>query len=209
MKKIIWNSILTTLVATLLLCGVLLLSCACFFPATMMELSYSLGMDSSAMRYAERAYNRFEAAEYAAFAMEIAADNGLYADTERFAEDLLSCADFEAFARKQDVNYAQGGNESNRSQTTYKQYVYVKLCLAQYRLGKGETAADRAASSLKIGEFPQNNALAALLLYALSDGDAAVVSAVSEKINAVEEGALSAADAAYLSEMKRLASSFA
>lgn len=207
MKKIIWNSILTTLVSTLLLCGVLFLSCACFFPATMMELTYSLGMDSTAMRYAERAFNRFEAAEYAAFAMEIAADNDLYADTERFAEDLLCSADFESFARKQDVNYAQGGNETDRSQTTYEQYVYVKLCLAQYRLGKGEVAVARAASSLKIGEFPKNNALAALLLYAIRDGDKAIVSAVCEKIDVIEESALSVSDAAYLSEMKRLASS--
>lgn len=53
-----------------------------FFPPTVMELSYNVGWDRTAMRYAEKSYERFGESYYAAFAMEIAVSEGMDEETE-------------------------------------------------------------------------------------------------------------------------------
>lgn len=211
MNKIIWKSILATLVSTLLLCGVLALACVCFFPPTVMEFSYSVGWDKTAMKYAQKSYERFGEAYYAAYAMEIAADLNLDEQTEVYAEELLSCADFESFCTGEDARFsANAGQEEPRKQGTYRQYVYVTLCLAKYRLKKTDDAVERAAASLGAEEgagcreFPQNNALAAVLLYALKDGDTSTVQKISAFVSATDEAALSQSDKEYLAAMKNL-----
>lgn len=211
MNKIIWKSILATLVSTLLLCGVLALACVCFFPPTVMEFAYSVGWDKTAMKYAQKSYERFGEAYYAAYAMEIAADLELDGQTEVYAEELISCEDFESFCTGEDARFSADAEEGEkREQGTYRQYVYVKLCLAKYRLSKTDEAVERAAASLsgKEGgvcrEFPQNNALAAVLLYALKDGDTQTVNKISAILSATDDTALSQNDKEYLAAMKNL-----
>ncbi|MGN1052609.1 MAG: hypothetical protein ACI4SH_04375, partial [Candidatus Scatosoma sp.] len=151
MNKIIWKSILATLVSTLLLCGVLALACVCFFPPTVMEFCYSVGWDKTAMKYAQKSYERFGGSYYAAYAMEIAAELELDEQTEKYAEELISCEDFESFCTGEDARFAanaNAGDEEQREQGTYRQYVYVNLCLAKYRLSKTAEAVERAAASL-------------------------------------------------------------
>lgn len=211
MNKIIWKSILATLASTLILCGVLALACAWFFPPTLMEFSYNVGWDKTAMKYAQKSYERFEESYYAAYALEIAADLGLDDKTEQYAEELLSCKDFESYCSEQDARFAANVTEGEkREEGTYKQYVYVKLCLAKYRLNKAEEAVQRAAASLgaeeggSCREFPVNNALAAVLLYALDDGDTQTVDKISGILSSTDESALGQNDKDYLAAMKNL-----
>lgn len=194
-NKIIWKSILATLVATLLLCSAAVFACVCFFPPTVMELSYNVGWDRTAMRYAEKSYERFGESYYAAFAMEIAVSEGMDEETEKYAAALVDCKDFNEFC----VN----GGISGEGFGTYRQYAYSTLCLAKYRLGKGEEAVEIAAESLN-GKFPPNNSLAAVYLYALKDGETGVAEKAKEKLSAIDEAKLSEADRAYLSNIKNL-----
>ena len=132
MKKIIWNSILATLLGTLALCAVLVFACVCFFPPTVMEFAYSVGWESTAMKYAERSYNRFGDAYYIAYAMEIAADEELDEDTERYAESLIAHKDFVSYCEGIDAKsfyIDENGNRTDEKlKSTYKQHVYVNLC---------------------------------------------------------------------------------
>lgn len=196
MNKIIWKSILATLVATLLLCCAAVFACVCFFPPTVMELSYNVGWDKTAMRYAGKSYDRFHESYYAAFAMEIAVSEGLDADAEKYASELVNCGDFEEFCKS-------GGLEGDGF-GSYKQYAYSTLCLAKYRLGKGEESVEVAAESLN-GEFPPNNSLAAVYLYALKDGERNVAEKAFLKISEIDEARLSETDRVYLGNIKNLA----
>ena len=220
-NKIIWKSILATLASTLILCGVLTLSCVCFFPPTVMEFAYSVGWDKTAMKYAQKSYERFGESYYAAYAMEIAADLELHEKTERYAEALISCGDFDAFCLSEDARVSSGAaaGDNNLPQGSYRQYVYVRLCLAKYRLNKADEAIKLATSSLggtegaggaggaegdPCREFPPNNALAAVLLYALNDGDTQTVSRISAVISSIDDSALGESDKEYLAAMKNL-----
>lgn len=210
MNKIIWKSILATLISTLLLCGVLTLACVFFFPPTVMEFCYSVGWDETAMKYAHKSYERFGESYYAAYAMEIAADLDLHEKTERYAEELISCEDFETFCLSEDARIADNAAEKDQPQGTYKQYVYVQLCLAKYRLHKTDEAVERAKTTLfgaegvSCREFPPNNALAAVLLYALNDGDTQTVDKISAIISSIDESAFCDEDKEYLAAMKNL-----
>lgn len=196
MNKIIWKSILATLVATLLLSCAAVFACVCFFPPTVMELSYNLGWDHTAMRYAEKSYNRFHEAYYAAFAMEIAVSAGENEKIEKYADALVHCEDFEEFCTSGGVDGENFG--------AYRQYAYSTLCLAKYRLGKGEEAVEIAYVSLG-GEFPPNNSLAAVFLYSMKDGETDVAAKALEKMSSIDENGLSDADKTYLSNIKNLA----
>ena len=50
--KVIIRTFLSTLAAIALLFGIMLLALVAFFPSTMMELTYNLGLDASSIRYA-------------------------------------------------------------------------------------------------------------------------------------------------------------
>ena len=68
----------------------------------------------------------------------------------------------------------------------------------------------RAAASLgaeeggSCREFPVNNALAAVLLYALDDGDTQTVDKISGILSSTDESALGQNDKDYLAAMKNL-----
>lgn len=216
MKKIIWKSIFATLASTLILCGVLTLSCVCFFPPTVMEFSYSVGWDKTAMKYAQKSYERFGESYYAAYAMEIAAELELYEKTEQYAEALISCEDFDTFCLSEDARVAVEAGDKNQPQGSYRQHVYVRLCLAKYRLNKAGEAVEFATASLggaegeegtegvPCREFPPNNALAAVLLYALNNGDTQTVNRISAIISSIDVSALNESDKEYLTAMKNL-----
>ena len=55
-EKIVIKSILTTLAAIVVLFAFMLGALMGLYPATMMELTYKLGMDDASIHYAERAY---------------------------------------------------------------------------------------------------------------------------------------------------------
>ena len=215
MKKIIWNSILATLLGTLALCVVLVFACVCFFPPTVMEFAYSVGWESTAMKYAERSYNRFGDAYYIAYAMEIAADEELDEDTERYAESLIAHKDFESYCEGIDAKsfyIDENGNRTDEKlKSTYKQHVYVNLCTAKYRLGKKDESFRLAYESLG-GKFPPNNSLAAVLMSALKAGDTETAEKISVLLESFDVSALAgltqedleAADAEYLAAMKYL-----
>lgn len=175
-----------------------------------MDFAYNVGWDKTAIRYAEKSYDRFGDAYYVSRAMEIAAEEVLDGDTERYAEILIAHEDFEDFCVEMDAKSFRVDEDGNRTdekwQSTYKQHVYVNLCTAKYRLGKKNEAIEAAYSSLD-GKFPPNNALAAVFLNALKAGDTATAQAAAEKFVATDEGALSNADKEYLAAMKGLAAS--
>lgn len=211
MKKIVWNSIFATLLGTLALCAVLVLACVFFFPPTVMQFAYNVGWENTAMRYAEKSYDRFGDAYYLSFAMEVALETEDYEKVEFYGDTFLAHEDFEEFCIAKDAESFYVDEDGNRTdeklQSTYEQHVYVSLCTAKYLLGKADEAVNLSWGSLH-GKFPPNNACAAVLLYALRASDAATAQKVSAKIQTIDEATLSSIDREYLLAMKNLLAAF-
>ena len=167
MDKVILRAILSTLAAIGVLIAIMALVCAFLFPSTLMTLSYNLGMEKSAVRYAERAYKRDGGAYYVACAFEISVGEGKDADIEKFGEELIQNAEFLDYCKKIDEDAPETVTGS------YAQYVYGNTYAAEYRNAK--TAEEKIAAFDKafacVEGFPQNNAVVKVLLSALRRGD--------------------------------------
>lgn len=207
MRRFIWKSIFTTLFATIILCAILVAACVSFFPPTVMEFAYNVGWEATAVKYAEKSYNRFGDAYYLAYAMELSVEEGWDESTEKYAELLIAHDKFESFCESKDAKSFYIGADGNRTdeklQSTYKQHVYVSLCTAKYRLDKKDEAVSTAYNSLD-GKFPPNNPLAAVLLYALKAQDSETTQKISVLLDTFETASLETADANYLAAMKGL-----
>ncbi|MFQ7077487.1 MAG: hypothetical protein ACLRSW_05885 [Christensenellaceae bacterium] len=58
--KVILKTVLSTLLAIFVLCGVTVTALAFLYPSTMMELSYNVGLDDASAWFAHRAYNQLD-----------------------------------------------------------------------------------------------------------------------------------------------------
>ena len=82
--------------------------------------------------------------------------------------------------------------------------MFAQVCVAKYRQGEKTEAIDKAFE-LVGGGFPKNNAVAAVLLTALSQEDGDAVSEVKEKMNEMDASAFSASDREYYDALLALA----
>ncbi len=193
--KVILRAALSTLAAIAALFAIMMLALCFIFPATMMHLTYELGMDSASIHYANRAYAYTSEVYYAAFATETAIGAENYASVETCGEAFIADDEFNAYCQKRNAEIASKGG--------YEQYVYGQVCVAKYRLGEKTEAIEKAFAL--VGEaFPENNAIAAVLLSALSNGDSETANAVMEKMNEMDTSAFSDTDKEYYEAMRGL-----
>ena len=194
--KVILRAALCTLAAIAALLAVMILALCFIFPSTMMHITYDMGLDDASIRYARRAYAYTSDVSFIAFATEVAIGLGDNVQIETCGEELIEDDHFTAHCEKKNALIASEGG--------YEQYVFGQVCVAKYRQGEKTEAIDKAFA-LVGNSFPQNNAVAAVLLIALSQEDTETVNAVKEKMNKMDAGAFSASDREYFDALVALA----
>ena len=175
--KVILRAALSTLAAIAALLAIMLLALCFIFPSTMMRITFDLGLDGASIRYAKRAYAYTSDVSFIAFATEAAIGLGDYAQIETCGEELIADEDFNAHcAQKNALIESEGG---------YEQYVFSQVCVAKYRQGEKTEAIEKAFALVENG-FPKNNAVAAVLLTALSADDTTTVNDVKAKMQEMD-----------------------
>ncbi len=169
--KVILRAFLSTLLAIVLLFSFMIAALCAFFPSTMMKITYDLGMESSCIHFAERAYKDSDDIYYIAYATEVSIEEDKTGKINSCGDEFIHHEDFEKYCEE------KGGN--------YRQYVYGKICVAKYEKGKKAEAIEEARLSLKEGNFPKNNALVAVLITALSKEDGETVALIKTEIESI------------------------
>lgn len=194
--KIILRAFLSTLAALAVLFTAMLCALLLFFPSTMMEITYSLGMENSSIRNAERAYGKGGDIYYIAHATQTAIEIENYEKINSCGVRLVEDDEFASFCAKkkeEQQNYQEAIGD-------YEQYIYGQICVAKYNLDKKQEAVDCAFSWTETNAFPKNNAIVALLLASLRAEDAETVTLIKGKMNE-RRGNLSEADKAYYEQI--------
>ncbi len=169
--KVVLRAVVSTLCAIAILCLSAFALAVWIYPSTMMKISYAVGNDTGAMKYAYRAYESTDEVYYVAFATEVAISMDEPSDVEYYATQFV--ADEERF-----VNYcAEIDKKHGYDAGTYERYVNGRLVVAKYELGKKADAKEYAFKSLK-GGFAENNAVVALLFTALQKNDIETVESI-------------------------------
>ncbi len=176
--KIILRALLSTLGAIVALFAFMIVMLVSVYPSTMMQITYDLGMDSSSVRYAERAYKRSNDVYYIAYATEVAIGLDDYKKIESCGGKLIDHAEFARYCKEQDslaeeIPQIQG--------SSYEQFVYSQVCVAKYENGKKEEAVDFAFSLIG-NAFPKNNAVVAVVLAAKKNNDTTTMGKIKEKM---------------------------
>ena len=192
LDKVVWRTLLSTLLAIVILLSALSLLLCLVFPSTVMEITYKLGWDDVSVKYAMRAYNQTGSVKYVVFATETAIGTNDYADIERCGLLLIADEDFQTYSESRNVNL-------DTTKITYQQYVYGKISLAQYRMDKKTEAQDTAFAGIG-NTFPQNNAAVALMVTALTEKDGATVTEIKIKMQTLLPNVTDEAQAQYLQE---------
>ncbi len=179
--KVILRAVLSTLAAIGALLVFLALSLCVFFPSTMMEFSYKLGMEDTSIHFAKRAYKESDDIAYIAYATEVAIEENKTGKILSCGQKFLDDEDFERYSQ------AQGEG--------YRQLIYGQVCAAKYQSGEIDDAIELAYESLR-GQFPAGNALVAVLAAALEKGDTQTVAAAEAKLQTLRP--TDATEQAYL-----------
>ena len=166
LNKIILRAFLQTLAAALLLMGISIGVVCLAFPQTMMDVTYSMGLDEASVDFALTSYERFGTVKYVVHGADTALEAKLYAKAEECLEKLIADDDFDATCEAMDR-----ANEAAGKPTGYRAYYYRQLCLAKYEVGKKTEAVDCAIGLLE-GKFEQGNPLVAVVAAARVDGQA-------------------------------------
>ncbi len=191
--KVILRAFLSTLAAIVVLFAFMFAALSLIYPSTMMKLTYDLGMDSSSIRYATRAYDRTNDVYYIAYATEVAIGLG---DEEK----IVTCG--ESFiADEEFADYCQAKNEQYVGNTeiegSYEQYIYGVVCVSEYALGNRTDAVEKAFGLIGDG-YPVSNAAAAVLATAIAAGDTATIQTIGERLQKIDRESLSSEEKAYL-----------
>ena len=196
--KVILRAVLNTLYAIGILFAFMILTLVCVYPSTLMRMTYDLGMDSMSIMFAKSAYNRTDEVYYIAYATEVAI--GIDSDKK-----ILSCGE-RFIADDQFADYCAERNAilPDDVQGTYEQYVYGKVCVAEYNLGDKEEAVEKAFDFFG-EEFPRNNAVAALIVASLFNEDTETVETIKGKMEQLKVEEMSEDDAIFFGEMLALA----
>ncbi len=188
--KVILRAFLSTFAAIVVLFAFMLSALCIFFPSTMMEITYDLGMESSSVHFAVRAYDGSEDIYYIAYATEVSIQ-------EDMTGKILSCGEKFIHDEKFD-EYCKKKGEDGES---YQQFIYGQVAVSRYQKGDKTGAIELADSAFVEGRFPKQNALVVLLLTAMENGDEETLTLIGERLNQTnaegEEGK-------YLEDIKRL-----
>ena len=191
--KVIVRAFFSTLLAIVILFSFMLLSLVCLYPQTMMEVTYNLGMESPSIWFAEQSYERSDDVYYIAYATEVAIEKGDYEKIDVCGDLFVKDDGFGSYCANKN---AQLPDEVT---STYEQYIYGQLCTAKYARGKSEEAIE-CAFSFTGTAFPKNNAVVALLVTALKDGDTQTAEKIKGKMEQIQNG-IPQTDKAYFEEV--------
>lgn len=182
LDKIVLKAFLKTLAAALLLLAIMVGVLAVAFPHTMMELTYSLGMDKASVSFSVTSYERFHRVDYIAKGADTALAAKLHKQADECLELLIADEDFMAYCETRNASLPEDAQG-----TTYQAYCYRQLCLAKYMSGNGSAAVERAVE-LMAGTFVQGNPLVSVLAQARMDkaDGVATVKSVHEKMLAIK-----------------------
>lgn len=182
LDAVIKKTILTTLAAVGALLLFIVIGLWALFPSTSMELAYDMGMESSCIRFAERAYKGSDDVYFIAYATEVAIEDENEGKIISCGEKFIKDEEFETYCALKGENY--------------KQFIYGRVCVSKYQAGQKEDAVALACQSLR-GAFPKGNALVAVLLTSLKENDSATVDVIKTKLNTIS---VEGADKEYLQE---------
>ena len=196
--KVILRAILSTLAAVFILLVSMVAALAFIFPSTMMQITYDMGMDRASVRYAVRSYDRSDEIYYIAFATKVAIGDNDYKNIDACGSRFVVDARFNAYADEQNTDLPDGVT------TDYQQYIYGQVCVAKYRRNKKEEAVEKAFE-WNGDTFTEKNAVVAVLVTALVNGDTATARVIGERLQT--QKAANATEAAYLASMIELANS--
>ena len=186
MRKIVLKTALVTLGVVIVLAVAAFGIASLCIPATMSELTYSLGMDLISSDYAYQEYERSGDTVYLARAFEICATEGYDDKTadDRFG---LLYEDRDAFAALCEKRNGQVAEEVG-VRYDYRGYVVGLGACVKYRLA-GDDAERAAAIELALSEtdasFPAGNPVIALAVEAAGRNDAAFC---NQLLTAVQAG---------------------
>lgn len=159
MDKVILKAVLSTLLAIVLLFGIMIAALVFVYPSTLMTLTYNIGMDGASAWFADRAYDQFDNVYYIAYATEVSIGTEDPEKINRYGSRFIADEGFDGYCAQMDGETAEIGG-------SYRQYIYGQVCVAKYGLGERQEAVELAFSVNAEG-FPERNAAAAVLLHAL------------------------------------------
>ncbi|MBE7077915.1 MAG: hypothetical protein E7377_04340 [Clostridiales bacterium] len=192
--KVILRSILSTLAAIAVLFAFMFVALIGLYPSTMMEITYDLGMDSSSIKYAERAYGRSNDVYYIAYATEIAIGMDDNEKISACGEKLIADDEFAVYCAQKNEILPEGVT------MTYDQYVYGQVCVSKYKCGQKTEAVERAFELL-CGGFPKGNAVVAVLYSAMADGDSATVAEIEGRMKQISIENFSMEEKGYIEQV--------
>ncbi len=201
MDKLIWKTVASTLIATLVLLVAMFGILSLFFPQTMMKITYTMGMDKASVNFSVTAYDRFGVVDYAGYGADVALQANLHKQAEDCLESLIANGEFESYCEKKNEQLT-----GDRRNTTMQAYYRRQLCLSIYWQGDGERAVDRSLE-LMGNSFAVGNPLVELLRYARLSGSngEATVRAAYGKLSEIRVGDVygqySAADKSYFDQI--------
>lgn len=192
--KVILRAALSTLAAAVILFACMLGALSLFYPSTMMQITYDLGMDASAVHHATRAYKRLDEVSYIAFATEVSIGMGDHEKIRDCGWQFVADDGFGTYCQERNADLPDG------AVGTYEQYIYGQVCCAEYRVGDKTKAVEQAFGAIG-NTFPQNNAVVAVALVALRAEDETTVNLIKTKMRNEIEGNLSGADLEYYNQV--------
>lgn len=189
--KVILKAFLSTLGAALALMVFLIAGISLLFPQSMMKITYNLGMEETAVFFAEASYSRTDEVYYIAYATEVAIQD----DNQ---EKIVECGQ-QFIADEKFASYCQEKNKGVTDDVAgYDQYIYGRVCIAKYESGDKKGAVTLAFEG--IGKsFPRNNSVVAVLIQAIKAKDSDTVATIKEKMEQLKTELVG--DTSYLDEV--------
>lgn len=178
--KVILRAFLTTLASIGALILFIIVGLCAVFPSTSMEIAYDMGMESSCIHFAERAYKGSKDVYFIAYATEVAIEEEKTGKIVSCGEKFIHDDGFETYCNLKGENY--------------EQFIYGQVCVSKYQNGDKDGAVALADESLH-GAFPEGNAMVAVLLASLKAEDSQTVTAIKTKLNTMS---VDGEDAEYL-----------
>ncbi len=185
--KVILRAFLSTLAAICALIAFMIVALCAFFPSTMMEVSYAMGMESSSIHFAERAYDNSDDVYYIAYATEVAIEDEAQDKILTCGEKFLAHEGFERYC----ANKGEG-------KEAYQNFIYGQVCVAKYDSGERDGAIALAKQSLGQNRFSQGNAMVALVIRAIEKEDGAALERLKTELQSLS---VAEADQAYLNQI--------
>ncbi len=171
LDKVVLRAMLSTIASIAILFVIFIVFSLFFFPVTLMNLSYNLGMDNSAQYYANRAYRMSDQIEYAVFAFDIAVNQNDDEEIVKYGEKVASDDEFDEYCILRDEEMKEAYSPEILAELPpYRQYVKGNLYAAMYREGDKQSALDGAFLELE-NECPRGNAVLKVLLSAIGEND--------------------------------------